>query len=160
KRRPRQLRLPRCRRAAKNNTAPSWPLPPPPSWKAESGGTAFPLRGRTMSAPPPADPSSTSPGISVLAVVLALARVIRETLNTPAARGFLGPVLPQKIDEALMIPLGSLLEAPGLDQVNLAGIAQPQPLLRVAVALRDARAAIAAYPEAAYLQRLWRELLS
>jgi hypothetical protein len=103
-----------------------------------------------------------------LAAVQKLVRVIRETLNTPNAEGgmspghgrFVPPVLPEDNGEVLAIPLGSLLDSPGLDQVDLTRSERPGPHVRVAVALRDVRATLAAYQGASHLQDLWGELLA
>jgi hypothetical protein len=90
--------------------------------------------------------------------VQALVRVIRATLNTPNADGgispahgrFVRPVPPQNIGAVLAIPLGSLLEGPGLEQIDLSRVERPGPLVRVAVALRDVRNGLAAYPAASW----------
>jgi hypothetical protein len=115
--------------------------------------------------PPAPTAPPTPPAASVLAAVQSLVRVIHETLNARDPEGDMGPghgrfVRPIRAADALMISLGSLLEGPGLDRINLASIERPGPLDRLAVALRDTRNALAAYQPERYLLGVWQQLLA
>src|SRR5262249_43744100 len=90
-----------------------------------------------------------------------------KVLNDPNAREGMEPwdgiivraVFPENIEALLAHPLGGLLDGQNLANIDLGKIKKPGPLMRVAVAMRDARDALAASPTTCDLQALWDELL-
>jgi hypothetical protein len=106
------------------------------------------------------DPGPPDNAPSVLAVIQALARVIRQTLNSTDAKPIGLPLAGDNVASVQTITLESLLDGPGKPNwFRVRPVAQPCPLARLTSSLRAAGAAVAACPEAACLQTLWRELL-
>jgi hypothetical protein len=100
--------------------------------------------------------------------VQALARVIRQTLNNPTVDTPDGPLLGkvmrtwtgEDVGPVARINLGSLLDAPGWEKIDLSAADRPGPVAQLIIAINRARQAVVAHPNAVRLQAHWRELIS